>query len=313
MKYGNLTFGQMEALVNILGGDEALRQILSREVEVVLVDSSQTLIDKYGRRIPKNIQNEVVDDDRNYRIFNPEDFYYSVPLGHVDILLKKTGLEPNEFETKSTDLFSKLQADPRLKNLLKGPFLPICIPQIRVNEYGYCHALKEVFLPAVERAYKSMFKGPFYNNLPSEVTEVKIMEESRQEKLIAAMADGPVVGIYFPAALQGFSILAAREQMSSLPEGFVLSGALDIATAIVMYIDILCRDKMTPGLDCAANAWQDRNERMRSFTFYAGGMWSAGKQGCIPIADGVHDNEMAFYRRDLNAISKTSGGLLYLG
>jgi len=64
-----------------------------------------------------------------------------------------------------------------------------------------------------------------------------------------------VVGIYFPACLQGFSILAARETMAPYPEGFALSGALDISVAIAMYPEVLARDWNTPTLDCAANIW----------------------------------------------------------
>jgi hypothetical protein len=70
------------------------------------------------------------------------------------------------------------------------------------------------------------------------------------------MATRPVVGILFPVALQGYSILAAREQMASLPEGFVLSGVLDACVAMVEYPDVLARDDYAPTLVCAGTTWQ---------------------------------------------------------
>jgi hypothetical protein len=69
------------------------------------------------------------------------------------------------------------------------------------------------------------------------------------------MKQGPVKGIHFPNPLQGFSIKASREQMLTLPKGFILSG-LDTAIAMIMYPDVLARGYLTPGLDLAALSWQ---------------------------------------------------------
>ena len=59
------------------------------------------------------------------------------------------------------------------------------------------------------------------------------------------------MGIHFPNPLQGFSVNASREQMATLPQGFILSG-MDTSVAMVMYPDILARDWNTFGLDLAA-------------------------------------------------------------
>jgi len=65
------------------------------------------------------------------------------------------------------------------------------------------------------------------------------------------MEQGPVAGImFFP--LQGYSVLAQREQMASLPSSLLLSGAVDMATAMAAYPDVLARDWNTPGYDCSA-------------------------------------------------------------
>jgi hypothetical protein len=85
--------------------------------------------------------------------------------------------------------------------------------------------------------------------------QLAIADDSCQTRLIKRMATEPLVGILFPIALQGYSVLAAREQMASLPEGFVLSGVLDACVAMTAYPDVLAQDH-APTLVCAGTTWQ---------------------------------------------------------
>ena len=122
--------------------------------------------------------------------------------------------------------------------------------------------------------------------------KVSVVDGSRHDQLISRMKEGLVIGLHFPNPLQGFSINASREQMSTLPEGFILSG-MDTPIAMVMYPDILARDWDTPGLNLALQ-WQSAGY---SLYFWAcGGSLGFGRTAGLAGASGSY-----------------SGGLLFLG
>lgn len=160
-----------------------------------------------------------------------------------------------DFEQESKLLLGKLDADERLAPILNGAHFPVCLPMCEIGDYG--RLVDEVFLPAVKRVYEVTFaKRHFQDSMTGKLHgRLAIASESRQEKLIEKMAIGPVVGILFPLALQGYSVLAAREQMASLPKGFVLSGVLDSCVAMISYPDVLAADH-APTLVCAGTTWQ---------------------------------------------------------
>jgi hypothetical protein len=164
--------------------------------------------------------------------------------------------EAQRFQIRSLALLEVLRADQQAKNLLRGVHLPLTLPKCTVADYGT--TLEETFLPGVKLAYQAEFSGrKFVNHREGTLAgQVSVVPEPRQDKLLAKLAEGPVTGIYFPVALQGFSIPAAREIIQMLPEGFILTGALETAVALTGYPGTLSRDYQTPGLDCAANVWQ---------------------------------------------------------
>lgn len=300
MKYGNLTLGNVEALVNKLGGLEVVEKILSGELSfqiggeaVEIVKAVKKLIDKHGRVIPaKSLQSAVCDPNRDFYLKQPKIDYGQVMTRLSNYLQVRVDCSAAEFERRANKLIEQLSADPRLSNLLKGVHLPIVLPQMPVDDYG--KVLDEVFLTAVEKAYAAAFPGrPFNNYRKGDLAgKVTIITETRHEQLLAKMSAGTVVGIYFPTTLQGFSIPAVREQMASLPENVILSGGLDIAMAMAMYPEILARDFHTPGLDLAALQW---SSAAYSLYFRA------------------HGDCLYFGGRGLDAHDYCSGGLLLLG
>ena len=73
MKYGNLTLGQIESLVNKLGGMEVAEAILRGEKTVSLEEAIRFFFDQHGRRIsPQGMKAEVVDANCDYRLVQPE-------------------------------------------------------------------------------------------------------------------------------------------------------------------------------------------------------------------------------------------------
>ncbi len=256
-KYGEMNLGQNEALVNILGGMEAVEAILRGEKEVSLTDAIIKWFDKHGRRIPpRTLTASVTDASRNYFLKHTKLNYAERLARIVDCFVLKEAISADEFENRAEAILDGLRVDEKTQLITNGVHLPFYLPQTQVDDYG--RVLDEVFLPAVERSYKAEFpKRSFYNYRKGTLAgQTTIVEGSRHERLVEAMKQGNVVGIYFPNCLQGFSVHADREQMASLPDKFLLAGGFDAAGAMVAFPDVLARDSKTPLLDLAVMQWQ---------------------------------------------------------
>ncbi len=258
LKYGYLTYGQIEAVLNkVCSGDQTILQGLLRgEKEVSLTDAIIKWFDKHGRRIPpRTLTASVTDANRNYFLKHTKLNYAERLARIVDCFVLKEAISVDEFKNRAETILDGLRADEKTQLITKGVHLPFYLPQTQVDDYG--RVLDEVFLPAVERSFKAEFPWrSFYNRRKGTlVGQTTIVEGSRHERLVEAMQQGNVVGIYFPNCLQGFSVHADREQMASLPDKFLLAGGFDAAAAMVAFPDVLARGSKTPLLDLAAMQW----------------------------------------------------------
>ena len=240
----------------------------------------------------------MVDANRDFRLRQPKLDYDQLIARAVELLQQGPIMSGAEFAARAKAIIEQVKSDPQLANLLKGVHLPIVLPQMLVADYG--QTLDEVFLTAMEKAYIAAFPGRRFDNYrKGDLTNKVIMApNTRHEQLLAKMGAGAVVGVYFPTALQGFSIPASREQMSTLPDNIILSGGLDIAMAMVMYPEVLAKDYNTPGLDMAALQWASADASLcfkargaylvfdggslRARGYYSGGLLLLGP-ACLPV------------------------------
>ncbi|EKE15828.1 MAG: hypothetical protein ACD_11C00103G0030 [uncultured bacterium] len=283
------------AIVDGFGGREMLDAWLRGELKMTLEEIIKKLIDKNGRLIPaRELIENVCDPNKNFSLTQPR-IDYKERLARIIKFFPKgmkfSSLE--QFIGQSESLFEQMRSDLLLSNLLNGIWLPTCFPQMEIRDYG--KTLEEVFILAAKESYRKEFpKRSFNNYRKGELAgKVEIIVGSRHEKLFAKIAEGPVVGIqFFPT--QGFSIDASRQQMSVLPESLLLSGGIDIMTAVAMYPDVLGKDFNTPGYLCAANSW-----RSAEYSLYAG----------------AHDGDFGFGDSDdlFGADARFSSGLLFIG
>lgn len=292
----NWTTGALNALVKNLGGEDIARKIQRGEVRVRLEEIIRTLFDKHGRRIPEGLSANVRDANWYFHLDQPKlnkevDFVNRLARLH-DCLGIDTGITAKQLKAETERLLAVIGEDPQIASVANGVHLSVVMPQLTTNDLG---TELELYLAGVAKAYARTFNGrSLSNHCEGRLAgQVNIVRESRHDQLIERMKQGPVIGIHFASPLQGFSVLAAREQMRTLPEGFVLSG-VDTAIATMMYADILARDWYTPGLESAALQWQSA-----AFSLYfvacAGGL-SFGNAVCLAVAD-----------------VRYSGGLLFLG
>lgn len=296
--YDELGYKWVTALCTKLGGLENVKGILRDELIVEIGRANPRFFDKNGRRIPpRSIQNAVCDPDTNFKLNQPEIDYAGVinrlQRSFPSVMGNGRFLSAEDFKQKAEALLEQLRQDEFLANLTKGVWLPVCFPHLRIENYG--QSLEEVFLPAVEVSYRNQFPNRSFENYRKGdlAASVTIVEGSRHEILLSRMEQGPVVGImFFP--LQGFSVLAQREQMASLPSSLLLAGAVDMATAMAAYPDVLARDWNTPGYDCSAVKF---------------------RSSAASLSFGAHVDDLKFdyYEVLANADGYYSGGLVFVG
>lgn len=256
-KYSDWTRGNVEALINIVGEENA-KALLAGNISVKFEKVVRKLFDKHGRRIPDSLSANVCSANQNFRLDQPKmkaevDYANRITRLHgcLDIDTKITA---KQLKMETERLLGLIWGNSQITNITNGVWLPVILPQLTADDLGIA---LEQYLEAVDKSYAKDFDDrKFYNYRKGILAnEVNIVDGSRHDQLISRMKQGPVMGIHFPNSLQGFSINASREQMSTLPEGLVLSG-MDTPIAMAMYPDILARDFNTPDLDLSALSWQ---------------------------------------------------------
>lgn len=302
--WGNLSTEEQQAIAFKVwesgggehGGLQALEELLRDDLEVELRDPSSKLADQTGRCIPlMNMRDDVFESNTDFHIVQTEINYTAILARLQQFFAPGMRLvSAEEFENCSTNLIGQIQQNKQVRNLLKGAHLPICIPKLEIDDYG--QVIETIFLNAVKRSYEAWFPGrTFFNYRAGTLTgQVGIAVESRHQLLVSTMSEKPVVGIYFPNPLQGFSVLGDRQMIDAFPDGFLLGGVIDIATAIIAKPDMLARDYNTPGLDCAANTWRSPGFSLHFRTY-------------------DYEIELGFDRKNLHPHNHYSGSILFVG
>ena len=265
MKYGSVTLGQVEAAINKLGGQDVWDAWLRGEKTVTVEDAIRFFFDKHGRRIPEGLKANVCDANRDFRLDQPKldkevDFANRILQLHGCLSID-TEVTAEQLKGETERLLAMIRENSQIANIASGVCLPVVLPKLVTDDLG---AELELYLAGVNNSYAKTFGDrKFYNHRKGTLAnEVSVVDGSRHDQLISRMKEGLVIGLHFPNPLQGFSINASREQMSTLPEGFILSG-VDTPIAMTMYPDILARDWNTPGLDMAALSWRSADSSLR--------------------------------------------------
>jgi len=201
------------------------------------------------------------------------------------------GTTAEEFKFKTEEILSKIPNNS--VNIKNGICLPLVLPRFEGDDIGF---FLENLLAWFEKSYNKAFDGnrSFHNFQKGRLNGmVKTVNSSRQDQLIEKMKQGPVVVIFFPDSLQGFSISASHEQMETLPEGFILSG-IETIIAMIMYPEILARDPKTLGLILAGLSW-----RSSDFSLF---FWTIKDRLLLDDISGLHIPS-----------SNSSSGLSFIG
>lgn len=150
---------------------------------------------------------------------------------------------------------------------MKGPHFPITLPRHQVEKYG--RSLNQVYLLAVQRSQESLgrefhlFPRPERHPKMSDPDDLYTFADgSRYDRFVSRTGTQCVTGIYFPQVFVSSRQEWALEMLAKFPEGFLLSGAIDIATAIVAYPNHVGMAKpllVCSALTCDASRYSDLN------------------------------------------------------
>lgn len=203
--------------------------------------------DEHGRCLPAGLHAPAHAQSRHYfRIAQPVIDYAAIHTRSTQHL-GDSGLSVAAFTQRCEALLQQLREDPQTRNLTQGIAVPFLLPQATHADYGT--AMAERYLPAAAHAFAEAF--PQYrftdHNKVALPGQLSIAPDSRHERLLQAMQQGPVVGCYFPC-LAEYSLPAALERVQSLPEQFLLSGGYDTSAALIGMPGLLQRTDGYPPL-----------------------------------------------------------------
>ncbi len=253
---------------------------------------ARVLFDENGRGIPfSGMNGEVEDANREFYVIQPEIDYAKVLARLRKFFGPKHKFIPvKEFKSRCAVVVEKIRNDPQIANLLKGPHFPFVIPRL-AGTLG--SILDDVIVPAMEQSYRAQFPNrAFVNYLHGKLAgKVDLIKGTRQNYLTDVMFYDAVCGVYFPVALQGFNIIAAREFITRLPDHLILSG-MEAPVAVIAYPEILGHSHCTLGLDMGSLQWRSPE--------YALGF-------------GAEVEDAHFGKRDLHADGGCSSGVSVLG
>lgn len=270
--HGHETLGRLNAICVKLGflGEGAIDRFLSDRLELIakepgkieVREKERVAVDSNGRFIFENFGiTEFTNANWSYgfdRSIQPD--YPEILERLQDVFqMKDLGITVAQFEDKAEKAKHGDLSGP-YANLFEGkcarPF-PIVIPAMKIPAKKLGDALAEKFIPSVKRRYLLQFPRRTFNNYCKGTLEGQVTSfpGSRQDQLIAALAEGPQVLWVLMNCLQGGSFNADRELVQHLPKEFSLGGTIANGTVIAVYPEIAAAISKNPLYFNAADVW----------------------------------------------------------
>jgi len=194
---------------------------------------TQAQCDGQGRLLPNGVTAPANPVSRHYFRFACPELDYAAIHARTASAFGAEGLpDAAEFQARAEAVLAQLREDVGFSGLLDGTPAPFLLPTASHADVG--GALTDRYLPAVAKGFteaypKQEFKSPFASDLSGKLS---VVAEGRHQRLIEAMANGPVVGWYIPC-LQEYSIPAAIERVAALPKRFLLAGGYDSCAVLI--------------------------------------------------------------------------------
>ncbi len=162
------------------------------------------------------------------------------------------------FQKKTDALVQDLEKIGGTALFTSGAY-PIALPRQYIENYS-----KELFgslLPNLANCFLSSLKTSVcaHDFTPQQVADACKTEHfscvGRHHELLTALSSEDQYAIFFPIALQGFSIQAARDALEKLPPRFSLAGPIETAVAHMTYPDFLNTNPPRPNILACGVEW----------------------------------------------------------
>ncbi len=218
------------------------------QAKIGVNEVNEVCFDEYGRCLPAVIEAPAHKETRRYfSVTQPEIDYKKIYTRLNDNFNFSMTLSVEEFQQRVVAIIDRLNTDTKYSNINKGVAVPFILPKAQYEDIG--EALENDYLAAVQKSFNDMFpEYSFTNHSPQSLKgKLSVVDEARHQKLLNAMQQGVVVGVYFPCLLE-YSVPAAIEQQTHLPEEFLLAGGFDTAAAFIGCPDLLLRKDGYPPL-----------------------------------------------------------------
>jgi hypothetical protein len=225
--------------------------------------------DENGRRIPTDGMRVFAKVPSHYYQISPQVIDYSRILDRS----KKYGFSPagvtaEEFKSRAEALLEKLRSSTAYGELLNGAHIPFVYKRDAVKiDLG--EDLENNLLPGLKRSFNDRYPESHFKAILQSNSELKgnisLHPDSRYEQFVGASETSPVVGWYFPQALQEFDVESQRNQMKLLPagEGFdlCLSGGMEMCAALAGSPELLINEDHYAPILCLSS-YVHRDDRL---------------------------------------------------
>lgn len=228
-----------------------------------------SLFNAIGRCIPVSGARVFGVHPSQYYLIDPQE----MPLASILSRAKASGLvDPafslESFADKIATLKQTVQADANYRNILNG----ICVPFVYqshepADDLG--GHLESFLLPRLRKAFNDRFPDSHFKAvLQGNVTlagQITLASDCGYQAFIEASLEKPLVGLYFPQALQEYDIRSQRDQVRSLPPlngaQACLSGGMDTCAALIGQPELLISEKNYSPILCLS-AYVHRDPRL---------------------------------------------------
>jgi len=228
--------------------------------------SAGALFNEKGRRVPS----------KDNRVFDIEPLeYYHVANGEINFAsiaenYKATGYLPHlslgDFQHRCEALKLKISLDSNFSGLLNGVHVPFVLPKLN-SGVDIAESIFEDKLPYVGKSFTSRYPEAYFKAIMQGGASLKgnltVSDGSRYDQFLATANNGPIMGWYFPQALQQFDLDSQVAQMRDLPnvEGVCLSGPAEIFAALIGKPDLLINEHGYSPILCMS-ALQHSDDRL---------------------------------------------------
>ena len=210
-----------------------------------------------GRRVPSQAMRVFSDTPNFFYRLNTPDIQYPDVWARLHQSGLTQDLSASEFKRQTEQLIDIVAADANFANLLRGVHVPFVV-SVEKQGFDLGGHLEHSLLPKLEQAFlgeypEYRFKAVLQGNQTLD-RQLLLHPDARYEDFIDSAMRSPVVGLFFPQALQEFDVASQRKQMVELPAlrgaNFCLAGGLDISAALIGSPSLLINERYYPPILC---------------------------------------------------------------